>query len=83
MKLKAVYTVGELARAAGLDKRVFVRMLKNEGLVLRRPAKAGQPQLVTISQLRKSWPDLWDSLLQMQRLERESDEGRSRGSTEA
>lgn len=75
--LKAVYTVGELAKMAGLSKRSLVSKLRSEGVRLRSPQRRGCPQLVTLSQLRKAWPDLWDSLLQIQRLQAEGEGGAS------
>ena len=68
-KLRAFYTVAELARMAGVSTKAMRRRLEAEGVELRpeRPRR-GQPRVVCLCQIKQAWPDLWDSMVLMQGL---------------
>jgi hypothetical protein len=66
-KLKAVYTVTELARMAGVDKRQLVRRLEHRGVRLDGGGR-GWARVVYLASLRAGMPDLWDSILDREAL---------------
>lgn len=67
-RLRAVYTIQELAELMGLPaKRVWAMVRKSEI----RVARSGTRILVPISSFRIAFPDLWDSIVMVQQLLRE------------
>jgi hypothetical protein len=60
--VKAVYTVTELARLAGISRFRMLRMLISQRVtvVQRGPRR---PAVVCLSCLKRAWPDLWDALV--------------------
>lgn len=65
-RLKVAYTVTELAQMAGESRRKMLRLLLSNGVKLHKRGARGD--LVFLSQIRQSFPDLWDSLLDRLRL---------------
>ena len=61
--LRAFYTIGELAEMAGVSKYRLVVQLRAEGVQF-RTRRRGAPTVVCLSQIKKAWPDLWDSLIE-------------------
>lgn len=56
--LKAVYTVGELATMAGLERRRMGRLLDKAGVSY---ITVGRVRMVAISELQKKCGSLWES----------------------
>jgi hypothetical protein len=65
-KLKAVYSVAELAALAGVSKKV-VRRLAYGQLGLPKPGER-KKMLVPVDCLREAFPGLWESILTRQAL---------------
>ena len=63
--VKSVYSVAQLARLAGISTRRMARLLKRVGL-LEGPAEPGLSPTISVTQLRRAWPDLWDSIVYVQ-----------------
>lgn len=62
--LKATYTVAELARLAGYDDpRRMARLLRASGVPIRSRTQ-GRSGEVTLSDVRRADPALWDSILE-------------------
>ena len=59
LPVRALYGVPELAEAAGISRFVLYRMLKNKGCVLER---SGRAVSVTLDEIEKKWPALWESV---------------------
>lgn len=59
MKLKAIYTVPELARLTGWSPRRVARVLQRGGVSFKPGIK---PRVVTWAQLERAWPEYADSL---------------------
>lgn len=57
--MKAVYRLSELARMAGVSRKVMGRILKANGVLPRRDRGVQEFYLAT---LRAALPDLWDSI---------------------
>lgn len=58
-KLKAAYSIPELAEMSGLDVDRVRRILKSNGVTLSRN---GRVYLVWLSDLKRCLPDLWESI---------------------
>ena len=59
LPVRAVYTIGELARACAMDRRRLVRMLRKAGVQIFR---VGAYWLVTLSELEKKASPLWEAI---------------------
>ncbi len=59
LPLRAAYSVGELARAARIDRRRLHRILKNAGVSF---LMSGNFHLVSISELERKVPALWEGI---------------------
>jgi len=59
-KLKACYTIPELAELAGISRWRVRRLLEKNGVQLGRN---GSDRVVYLSALKRALPDLWDSIL--------------------
>ncbi len=63
-RLKAVYTVADLVRLTGQDRHVVRRLLDKLGVRW----LSTDPRTVTLAELRRVAPDLWDSIVETQAL---------------
>lgn len=72
-ELKAWYTVPELARMAGTTRDDMRRTLRRTGVTIRTEGRTGR---VLLSELRRVAPDIWQSILLVQRF-RDGDLDRS------
>ena len=59
-KLKAFYSVPELAEMTGVGRGQLRRLLESNGVVLHRN---GRKLVVYLSDIKRSMPDLWESTL--------------------
>ncbi len=59
MEPQAVYTVGELAKLAGLSRYRMLRMLEGAGVTVHR---SGRVFVVFLADLHTAFPKLWRSL---------------------
>ena len=59
LRIKAIYSVGELARAAGVDRRYLRRFLVQSGVAVMRMDKA---YLVSLSDLELKVRPLWEGI---------------------
>lgn len=64
--MKVMYTVSELAGMAGETRWIMKRLLVANGVKL-HPTGKGRKKVVLLTQLRKVFPDLWDSIEERQR----------------
>ena len=60
--MQAVYTLGELSRMAGVNKRRMATALIAEGVRIRSHG-ARHARRICLEQLQSAWPELWDSIL--------------------
>lgn len=60
-KLKACYTLSELASMSGISRWRVRRLLERNGVAI---AKSGSDRVVFLSALKKALPELWDSILE-------------------
>lgn len=60
MKLKATYSVPELAEMAGITRHEMLRVLRSNGVPL---ARNGRKIVVFLSAFKRAMPDLWESIL--------------------
>ena len=66
MKVKVSYTIAELCSLTGWSRWKMVRCLRANGVELHKSGPRGR--MVMLSQIRKYFPDLWDSILDALRL---------------
>jgi hypothetical protein len=59
LPLKAVYTVGTLARAGSMDRRVLVKILEDNEV---RFVRSGRFWFVSITELERKLPPLWEGI---------------------
>jgi hypothetical protein len=59
LPLKAVYTVGQLARAASMKRGALLRVLQENEV---RFLRSGRWWLVSISELERKVPPLWEGI---------------------
>lgn len=59
-KLRACYTLSELAAMAGISRWRVRRILERGGVEIHRN---GSDRLVYLSAIKRALPDLWDSIL--------------------
>jgi hypothetical protein len=64
VRLKACYTVRELAEDSGLTRWQVIRLLNRAGI----SSRIGRQRVVYLSVLRKSLPELWESMVYMEQL---------------
>ncbi len=60
-RLRAVYTVSELAAMAGVSRHRMNRLLVEAGVLKYRGSR--RARTVCLSQLKRGFPDLWDSIV--------------------
>jgi hypothetical protein len=60
MAMKAVYSVGELAKLTGLSRKRILKLLQERGVNL---SKDTRPMYVFLSELQRALPELWESLV--------------------
>jgi hypothetical protein len=65
LEVRAVYTVTELARAAGVSLHVMRQLLEDGGVTLLR---AGRHVMVPLCDIETHIPPLWQSLVAAERL---------------
>jgi hypothetical protein len=70
LEVRALYSLGELTRAAHVDIDRIRRLLRANGV---RFVRAGRALLVPLSEIERKIPALWDSLLAAERLRRAAD----------
>ena len=66
-KLQSIYTIGQLARLAGISKWRVVRTLQSNGVPIR---KSGNCRVVGLKDLRDGLPWFWDSIVDRQHMAR-------------
>ena len=84
LELRALYSVGALARAGGVTCHLLMRLLRANGV---RLLNAGRAVLVPLSEIEEHVPPLWQSLVAAERVKadareaarRRADEGAARG----
>ncbi|MGO8998002.1 MAG: hypothetical protein ACLQVI_32170 [Polyangiaceae bacterium] len=59
LPLRAAYTVTELARATGIERRRLQRALEDAGV---RFLQAGRVRLVSLSEIERKVPLLWEGI---------------------
>jgi hypothetical protein len=59
LPIKAVYTIGELARASSIERRKLKRLLEREGVEFLR---SGRISYVSISELEVKARPLWEGI---------------------
>jgi hypothetical protein len=59
LPLKAMYTVGQLARAASIDRRALKHILEENEV---RFVRSGRWWLVSLSELERKVPPLWEGI---------------------
>jgi hypothetical protein len=59
--LRAAYSLGQLARMAGMDRRTLNRLLESNRVKMVRNRRGHR--WVCLSALREQWPDFWTSVL--------------------
>ncbi len=59
LPLRAAYTVAELARASGIERRRLRRILDDAGVTL---VRSGRVCLVSLSELERKVPQLWEGI---------------------
>jgi hypothetical protein len=59
LPLRALYTVGDLARAAGVQPRRMGRILEQAGVSF---VWSGRARLVSLSELERKVPPLWEGI---------------------
>ena len=60
LPLRALYTVGELARAVGVSRYMMTRLLRAKGVELLR---SGRRLIVPLCEIEEKLPLLWRSVL--------------------
>ncbi len=65
LPVKALYTVGQLARAASMDPRAFKLILEENEV---RFVRSGRWWFVSISELERKLPPLWEGIKAAQEL---------------
>lgn len=60
MELKAVYSISELARMAGISHQRMRRLLDSGGVQL---SQCGANKVVFLAALREAMPMLWESMI--------------------
>jgi hypothetical protein len=71
LPLKAAYTLGELARAASLERRKLRRLLDEAGVVFVRTRRRA---LVPLSELELKCRPLWEGIKAAEMLRQDSEE---------
>jgi hypothetical protein len=59
LPLKAMYTVGQLARAASMDRRALKHILEDNEV---RFVRSGRWWFVSVSELERKVPPLWEGI---------------------
>ena len=65
--MKIMYTISELAAMSGETRWKLGRLLKANKVTL-YPTGEGRKKVIMLTQLRKAFPDLWDSIQERARL---------------
>jgi hypothetical protein len=71
LPVRALYPLGQLARAAGLSDRRLENLLAESGVVLYRP---GWTKYVPLSELEEKVRPLWESIKSAEMMRREEEE---------
>jgi len=74
LEVKALYSVAELARAAGVTEQMLLRALRLNGVEL---VTAGRSIFVPLSEIETRIPPLWRSIVRAERVR--ADAGRGAG----
>jgi hypothetical protein len=69
-KVRLWYTIGELAELTGESRYKVTQTLETNGVTIRR---RGRVRVVFLSALKHGFPDLWESLLELQAMRRSAD----------
>ena len=64
LSLRALYSISELASVAGVHRHVMRRLVLGSGV---RFVSTGRKLLVPLSEIQDRLPDLWQSLLRLER----------------
>ena len=67
MKLQIAYTLPELAQLTGWSVYRCESLLREQGIKLHKQGK--KKRVVMLSEIRKSFPEFWDSLLDKIRMD--------------
>ncbi len=65
LEVRAVYTIAELARTAGISRHVMRQILQNADITI---LSAGRHEMVPLCDIEARIPPLWQSLVTAERL---------------